>query len=113
MRGTALVALLLGSAFLFGVGCGSKEEAPSPAPTAAAAADPDSTGVAECDDYFKQMKACAATNEAAKASMEATMKQMREVFKSQAQAPGGKEQLKTQCTEHIKLLGQNPLCAKK
>ena len=25
----------------------------------------------------------------------------------------GKEQLKTQCLEHIKLLGQNPMCAKK
>lgn len=110
MRGTALVALLLGSAFLFGVGCGNKEEGSgAPAP----AADSDSTGVAECDEYFKQMTACYTANPAAKAQMETTMKQMREVFKSTAQAPGGKEQLKTQCQEHIKLLGQNPLCAKK
>jgi len=108
MRGTALVALLLGSAFLFGVGC-KKEEGSGAAP----AADPDSTGVAECDEYFKQMNACFATNPAAKTSMEATMKQMREAFKAQVQAPGGKDALKTQCQEHIKLLGQNPLCAKK
>lgn len=114
MRNAAIVALLLGSAALFGIGCNKDEgSGAAPAPTTAAAADPDSTGVAECDDYFKQMKACYESNPAAKASMEATMKQMREVFRSTAQAPGGKEQLKTQCLDHIKLLGQNPMCAKK
>lgn len=110
MRGTALVALLLGSALMFGIGC-KKDEAP--ASGSAPAADPDSTGVQECDDYFKQMKDCFATNPQAKATMEGTMKQMREAFKATASAPGGKEQLKTQCLEHIKLLGQNPMCAKK
>lgn len=111
MRGTALVALLFGSAVLFGIGC-NKDEGSAPAP-AAATADPDSTGVAECDDYFKQMKTCYDANPAAKAQMEQTMKQMREVFRATAQAPGGKDQLKTQCLDHIKLLGQNPMCAKK
>jgi hypothetical protein len=110
MRATAVVALLISSAFVFGIGC-KKDEAP--ASGSAPAADPDSTGVAECDDYFKQMKDCFATNPAAKAAMEGTMTKMRETFKAQVQAPGGKEALKTQCQEHIKLLGQNPMCAKK
>lgn len=111
MRGTALFALFLGSALLVGIGCKNEEAPASGAP--AAAVDPDSTGVAECDDYFKQMKACFATNPAAKTAMEGTMTQMREAFRAQGANPGGKEALKTQCTEHIKLLGQNPLCAKK
>lgn len=111
MRGTALVALLFSSALMFGIGCGSKE-APASG-SAPAAADPDSTGVAECDDYFKQMKACYDSNPAAKAAMEGTMKQMREAFRATSAAPGGKEQLKTQCLEHIKALGSNPMCAKK
>ena len=111
MRGTALVALILGSALMFGIGC-KKDEAPASG-SAPAAADPDSTGVQECDDYFKQMKECFATNPQAKTAMEGTMKQMREAFRATAAAPGGKDQLKTQCLEHIKLLGQNPMCAKK
>ena len=111
MRGTAFVALLLGSALLFGIGCNKDEASGSAAP--AATGDPDSTGVAECDDYFKQMKACFATNPAAKTAMEGTMGKMREAFRAQAANPGGKDTLKTQCLEHIKLLGQNPMCAKK
>ncbi len=108
MRATALVALFLGSAVLFGIGCKKEEGSGAPAP----AADPDSTGVAECDDYFKQMKACYEAKPEVKAQMEQTMKQMREVFRATSQAPGGKEQLKTQCLDHIKLLGQNPMCKK-
>lgn len=110
MRGSALVALFLGSALLVGIGC-KKDEGSAAAP--AATGDPDSTGVQECDDYFKQMKDCFATNPAAKAAMEGTMTKMREAFRAQASAPGGKDALKTQCIDHIKLLGQNPMCAKK
>jgi hypothetical protein len=110
MRGTALVAILFGSALMFGIGC-KKDEAP--ASGSAPAADPNSTGVQECDDYFKQMTDCYASQPAAKAGMEATMAKMRETFRAQVQAPGGKEALKTQCLEHIKLLAQNPMCAKK
>ncbi|MEZ4301349.1 MAG: acyl-CoA dehydrogenase family protein [Polyangiaceae bacterium] len=106
MRGTALVALLLGSALLFGAGC--KEESSGAAPAAA-----DGTGVAECDQYMKELDACFAANPAAKTAMEATQKQMREAWKASAQTAEGKAMLKTQCAEHIKLLGQNPMCAKK
>ena len=111
MRGTGLFALLLGSALVFGIGC-KKDEAPASG-SAPPAADPNSTGVAECDDYFKQMTDCYSSNPAAKAGMEATMTKMRETFRAQVQAPGGKEALKAQCLEHIKLLAQNPMCAKK
>ncbi|MBK8257321.1 MAG: hypothetical protein IPK82_32185 [Polyangiaceae bacterium] len=106
MRASAFAVLLLGSAFLFGIGC-KKDEAP------AASGDSDSTGVAECDEYFKQLNTCFAANPAAKAAMEGTQKQMKEAFKAQVAAPGGKDALKKQCEEHIKLLGQNPMCAKK
>ena len=112
MRGTGLFALLLGSALVFGIGC-KKDEAPASGSAPAPSFDPNSTGVAECDDYFKQMKACYDSNPAAKAAMEGTMKQMREAFRATSAAPGGKEQLKTQCLEHIKALGSNPMCAKK
>lgn len=83
MRNAAIVALFLSGAALFTIGC-NKDEGSGAAPAPTAAADPDSTGVAECDDYFKQMKACYESNPAAKDSMEATMKQMREVFRATA-----------------------------
>ena len=102
MRGTALVALLFSSALMFGIGCGSKE-APASG-SAPAAADPDSTGVAECDDYIKQMSAC-------DPAMAAAAPALRE--KLRADATANKETTKTQCLEHIKLLAMNPKCAKK
>lgn len=102
MRSLMILGLLVA---VSAVGCCKKEEA-APAP---AAAD-DSTGVAECDQYFAKMKECYTKNPVAKASMEGTMSQMREAFKKTAAMPGGKEQLKAQCTQHIQLLGQNPMC---
>ena len=99
MRSLMILSLLVA---VCAVGCGKKQEAP-------AAAD-DSTGVAECDQYFSKMKECYTKNPAAKASMEGTMSQMREVFKKTAAMPGGKDQLKAQCNQHIQLLGQNPMC---
>lgn len=101
MRSLMILGLLVA---LSAAGCCKKEEAPAPA-----AAD-DSTGVAECDQYFAKMKECYAKNPAAKASMEDTMSKMREVFKKTAALPGGKDQLKAQCNQHIQLLGQNPMC---
>jgi len=104
---TALkLGLVAAAAALLVTGCCKKEEKTEAAP----APSSDSTGVAECDQYFAKMKACYEKNPAAKASMEQTMNTMREAFKQQAAMPGGKEQLKTQCQQHIQLLGQNPMC---
>lgn len=107
MRGTALVALLFGGAVLFGIGCKKDEAAPTPA----AAADPNSTGVAECDSYLKQMTDCYASTPQAAAMAESTNK-LREKLKADVAAQG-KDAVKTQCNEHISLLAKNPLCAKK
>ena len=101
MRGTGLFALLLGSALVFGIGC-KKDEAP--ASGSAPAMDPNSTGVAECDDYIKQMSAC-------DPAMAAAAPQLRE--KLRADGTADKEGTKKQCLEHIKLLAMNPKCAKK
>jgi hypothetical protein len=109
MRGTALVVLAFGGAVLFGIGCG-KDEAP-PAPAATAAADPNSTGVAECDSYLKQMTDCYANTPQAAAMADSTNK-LREKLKADVAAQG-KDAVKTQCNEHIALLAKNPLCAKK
>jgi hypothetical protein len=109
MRGTALVALLLGSALLVGIGCKKDEGSGSGAP--AASVDPNSTGVAECDTYLKSMTDCYAGTPQA-ATMEATMKQMREKFRGDV-ANGGKDKLKAECLEHSALLTKNPACAKK
>lgn len=105
MHSALKLGLAAAAAALLVTGCCKKEEKTEPA-----AASSDSTGVAECDQYFAKMKACYEKNPAAKASLEPTMNTMREAFKKQAAIPGGKEQLKTQCQQHIQLLGQNPMC---
>ncbi len=102
MRGTALVALLFGSALMFGIGC-KKDEA-APASGSAPAMDPNSTGVAECDDYIKQMSAC-------DPAMAAGANMLREKLRADAQA--NKDKTKGECLEHTKLLAMNPKCAKK
>lgn len=105
---TALkLGIVAAAAALLVAGCCKKEEKTEPA---AASTDSDSTGVAECDDYFAKMKKCYEKNPAAKASMEQTMNSMRDAFKKTAALPGGKDQLKKQCEQHIQLLGQNPMC---
>jgi hypothetical protein len=95
MRGTALVALLLGSAFLFGVGCGKEEASGTPAP----AADPNSTGVAECDDYLKQYKDCFAGTPQAQQTADAA-NALREKLKGDIQAQG-KDPIKAMCISQI------------
>lgn len=103
MRGTAVFALLLGGALVLGIGC-KKDEAPASGSAPAPSFDPNSTGVAECDDYIKQMSAC-------DPAMAAAAPALRE--KLRADATANKETTKTQCLEHIKLLAMNPKCAKK
>lgn len=111
MRGSALVALLLSSACVFGIGC--KDEAPasgSPPPATAAAADPNSTGVAECDAYLKQMLACYAGTPQ-EASIKQSTTALREKLKGDAATD--KAKATADCVEHSKLLEKNPACAKK
>jgi hypothetical protein len=111
MRGTALVVLLLGSALSFGVGCKSEEgSGATPAPTAAAA-DPNSTGIAECDDYLKQMKECYANTPQAQQVADST-NALREKLKGDIQAQG-KDVIKTTCISQIEGLKKNPLCGKR
>lgn len=112
MRATALFALFLGGAVLFGIGCNKEEPSGTPAPTAAPA-NADSTGVPECDQYFKEFRACAEKNPEHKASIEQTLTQMTAAFKAASQTPEGKAGLKTQCEGHLKMLPQSPFCAKK
>jgi hypothetical protein len=74
--------------------------AAAPTDTAAApAADAMATGVAECDDYLTKYMACINDKvpEAARASMQTSMDQMREGWKTAAAAPGGKEALAQAC----------------
>jgi hypothetical protein len=70
--------------------------AAAPAPDAMAA---NGTGVAECDDYLTKYMACINDKvpEAARASMQTSMDQMREGWKTAAAAPGGKEALAQAC----------------
>lgn len=107
MRATAFVALLLGSAFLFGIGC-KKEEGSGAAP---AAPDPNSTGIAECDDYIKQMRECYANTPQAQQIVDST-NALREKLKADIQAQG-KDGIKATCISQIEGLKKNPLCGKK
>jgi hypothetical protein len=104
----AAITLLMMSGCVV-VGCGKKEQE-EPKPAAAAVVAADSVGVAECDDYLKKIDQCVVTNPAQKAAMEQTKTQMVAMFKSMATAPGGKEKLKADCVDHLKLLP--PSCAK-
>ena len=104
-----IALVVLGSCLV--VGCGKKEqEEPKPAAAAVVAADPNSVGVAECDDYFKKIDQCVVANPAQKAAMEQTKTQMIAMFKSMATAPGGKEKLKADCLDHLQRLPPN--CSK-
>jgi hypothetical protein len=73
--------------------------APTDTAAAAPAADAMVTGVAECDDYLTKYMACINDKvpEAARASMQTSMDQMREGWKTAAAAPGGKEALAQAC----------------
>jgi hypothetical protein len=107
----ALVALLLGSVCVLGLGCKDEAPASGSAPTAtAAAADPNSTGVAECDAYLKQMLACYAGTPQ-EASIKQSTTALREKLKGDA--ANDKEKAKKECMEHSSLLEKNPACAKK
>jgi hypothetical protein len=74
---------------------------PAAAPTAAAApaADAAVTGVPECDDYLTKYMACINDKvpAAARASMQTSMDQMRDSWKTAAAAPGGKAALAQAC----------------
>src|SRR5262245_61986468 len=109
MRGSALVALLFGSAFLFGIGC-KKDEPPPPPSGSAPAMDPNSTGVAECDAYIKQMLDCYAGTPQ-EAQMKTSTTALRE--KLRADATANKDKTKQDCIEHSTLLQKNPACAGK
>jgi hypothetical protein len=108
MRGIALVALVFGGVVLSAVGC-KKEEAPAPPP--AASADPNSTGVAECDTYIKNMRDCYANTPQAQQIIDST-NALREKLKGDIQAQG-KDAIKATCVKQIEGLKLNPLCAKK
>lgn len=106
MRFSALCVLAFGGAVLFGIGC-KKEEAPAPP----AAGDPNSTGVAECDGYLKEMVDCYKGTPQEKQIMDST-NALREKLKGDIQAKG-KDTVKGECVQHSELLKKNPACAKK
>ena len=74
------------------------------------AGDP-ATGIAECDDYLKQMKDCYASTPQAQQVADST-NALREKLKADIQAQG-KDPIKTTCISQIEGLKKNPLCGKK
>jgi hypothetical protein len=91
----ATIALLLLMSGCLVMGCGKKDDDAKPAT--------ESTGVAECDDYFARVDHCP-SSPTQTAVLEKTKAQMRVMFKSMATTPAGREKLRTDCLDHLRRL---------
>lgn len=95
----ATMALMGLGLVLVAAGCGPKKEPPPKVET---------TGVAECDAYFKANEACIAKNPALKMALETAAKANREAWLKASATPAGKTSLKVSCKDATEAL--KPTC---
>jgi hypothetical protein len=83
---------------LVAVGCGTKKEPPKV----------ETTGVAECEAYFKANEACIAKSPGLKMALETAAKANREAWLKASATPAGKVSLKASCKDATEAL--KPTC---
>ena len=101
------IVCTLSSALLFALACTGGTETPPPAPPAppvevapppVAPAATGEVGVAECDEYIKQMPACLSSMDPAmKAASESSFKMTSDAWRAAAATPEGKAGLAVGC----------------
>lgn len=119
MKTTVLTVLTMATAALLLGGCG-RDQAPPPATTSEAPAAPaqtaapaqvaapapaaESTGVPECDEYFRQAELCFAHNVMMKARLEEGLPELRATLTRSAQDTENRQRLAGQCVIHTETL---------
>lgn len=119
MKTTVLTVLTMAAAALLLGGCG-RDQAPPPAGTGEAPAAPaqtaapaqvaapapaaESTGVPECDEYFRQAELCFTHNVMMKARLEEGLPELRATLTRSAQTPENRERMASQCKAHTEVL---------
>lgn len=118
MKTTVLTVLTMAATALLLGGCGRDQappagtgEAPAPpaqtaapAQVAAPAAAAESTGIPECDEYFRQAELCFARNVMMKARLEEGLPELRATLIRSAQDTENRQRLAGQCAIHTETL---------